>query len=162
IRGEYKPIDTAVPGVQVCEYLPRVAGVMDRLTIIRSIVGCKDEHTAYHCYTGYPESVGRLQGGRPALGSVVSYLQGAVDPAAPRGGHPGMPGSPGLAHAPSAPFRGAEAVAPAASGLAIDRLNRRRGLLEQFDDLRRAADRPGAADGMDPFRRSAFEILTSR
>jgi hypothetical protein len=174
IRGEYKPIDTAVPGVQVCEYLPRVAGVMDKLTIIRSIVGCKDEHTAYHCYTGYPESVGRLQGGRPALGSVVSYLQGAVDPGVPpfvslspptrepRWGNPGMPGYLGLAHAPYAPFRGAEAVDPAASGLAIDRLNRRRTLLEQFDDLRRAADRAGAADGMDPFRRSAFEILTSR
>jgi hypothetical protein len=151
---------------------------MDRMTIIRSIVGCKDEHTAYHCYTGYPESVGRLQGGRPALGSVVSYLQGPVHPSMPpfvglspptrepRWGNPGMPGYLGLAHAPYTPFRGSETIDPAASGLGIDRLNRRKTLLDQFDDLRRAADAdPTAgddADGLAPFRRSAFEILTSR
>src|SRR6516164_181342 len=44
IRGEYRPIDTNVRGVQVCEYMPRLARVMDKMTIIRSIVGCKDEH----------------------------------------------------------------------------------------------------------------------
>jgi hypothetical protein len=174
IRGEYRPIDTNVRGVQVCEYMPRLARVMDKMTIIRSIVGCKDEHTAYHCYTGFPESVGRRQGGRPALGSVVSYLQGPVDPSMPpfvglspptrevRWGNPGMPGYLGLAHSPYTPFRGGESVDAASQGLALDRLDRRRSLLDQIDSVRRYTDLTGALDGMDAFRRSAFEILTSR
>jgi hypothetical protein len=174
IRGEYKPIETNVQGIQICEHMPRVARVMDKMTIIRSIVGCKDEHTAYHCYTGYPESLGKLQGGRPAMGSVVSYLQGPVDPSMPpyiglspptkevRWGNPGMPGYLGLAHAPFTPFRGAETIDAAAQDLKLDRLGRRKDLLDEMDGLRRLADRSGALDGMDAFRRSAFEILTSR
>jgi hypothetical protein len=173
IRGEFKPIDTNVAGIQVCEHMPKLAQRMDQMTIIRSIVGCVDEHTAYHCYTGYPESLGRRQGGRPALGSVVSYLKGSVDPAVPpyvglsprtgepRWGDPGQPGYLGLAHAPYTPFRGGEMIDPASVGLDADRISRRKGLLDQFDGVRRLADRPGALDGMDAFRRSAFEILTS-
>jgi hypothetical protein len=144
------------------------------LTIIRSIVGCKDEHTAYHCYTGFPESLGRRQGGRPALGSVVSYLQGPVDPAVPpyvglsprtgepRWGNPGEAGYLGLAHAPYTPFRGSETIDPNGQGLNQDRLGRRKALLDQFDRLRGAAETSGSLDGLDAFRRSAFEILTSR
>src|SRR5690242_133109 len=45
IRGTFKPIDTNVPGIQICEHMPRLARMMDRMAIIRSIVGCKDEHT---------------------------------------------------------------------------------------------------------------------
>ena len=83
IRGEFRPIDTNVPGIRICELMPRLATVADKMTIVRSIVGCKDEHAAYHCYTGYPETLGKIQGGRPALGSVVSYLQGPVAPGVP-------------------------------------------------------------------------------
>src|SRR5215207_5541442 len=36
VRGEFKPIDTKVPGIQICEHMPRIAGVMDKLAIIRS------------------------------------------------------------------------------------------------------------------------------
>src|SRR5919197_2674744 len=39
IRGEFKPIATNVPGIQVCEHLPRLAGMTDRLAVIRSVVG---------------------------------------------------------------------------------------------------------------------------
>src|SRR5579885_2706577 len=38
VRGEYKPIRTRVPGVQVCELLPRQAALMDRLAVVRSVV----------------------------------------------------------------------------------------------------------------------------
>jgi hypothetical protein len=174
IRGTYWPIDTVVPGVQVCEHMPRLARVMDRMTIIRSIVGCKDEHTAYHCYTGYSERATQRTGGRPSMGSIVSYLQGPVDPAVPpyiglsprtsepRWGNPGMPAYLGLAHSPYTPFRGEETINPATLGLALDRISRRKGLLDQLDDVRRETERSGSLDGLDAFRRSAFEILTSR
>jgi len=46
MRGEFKPIDTNVTGIQICEHLPRLAGMMDKLAIIRSIVGCRDEHAS--------------------------------------------------------------------------------------------------------------------
>ena len=39
IRGEFKPIATRLPGVQICELLPKMAGVMDKVALIRSIVG---------------------------------------------------------------------------------------------------------------------------
>src|SRR5947208_11810416 len=37
IRGEFKPINTKVPGIQICEHMPRIAAIMDKLTVIRSI-----------------------------------------------------------------------------------------------------------------------------
>ena len=45
IRGEFRPIDTAVPGIQICEHLPRLARIMDKLTPIRSVYGSPDGDT---------------------------------------------------------------------------------------------------------------------
>jgi hypothetical protein len=42
IRGEFKPIATNVAGIQICEHLPRLAVMMDKLTLIRSLVGARD------------------------------------------------------------------------------------------------------------------------
>src|SRR3989440_6757055 len=53
IRGEFKPISTKVPGIQICEHMPRIAAAMDKLTIIRSMVGAKDNHDAFQCMTGH-------------------------------------------------------------------------------------------------------------
>jgi transcriptional regulator with XRE-family HTH domain len=47
IRGPFQPIDTAVPGIQVCEHLPRIAGLMDKLVPIRSMVGSDGGHSQY-------------------------------------------------------------------------------------------------------------------
>jgi hypothetical protein len=173
IRGDYKPIDTNVAGLQLCEHMPRLAALADKLAVIRSIVGCRDEHTAYQCLTGYTETPFKRMG-RPALGSIVSYLQGPIDPAVPpfvglsprtreaRWGDPGDPGYLGLAHAPYAPNRG-ETVDLAETGITLDRLSRRRSLLQQIDDVRRRFEgMSGSFEGMDAFHRAAFEILTSR
>src|SRR5258708_17947257 len=82
IRGEFKPINTKVPGIQICEHMPRIAGIMDKLTIIRSIVGAKDNHDAFQCMTGHLNSK-QPPGGWPSLGSVVSKLPKPVDKAVP-------------------------------------------------------------------------------
>ena len=37
IRGEFKPIDTNVPGMQICEHLPKMAQVCDKVTLVRSL-----------------------------------------------------------------------------------------------------------------------------
>src|SRR5438445_9387996 len=56
IRGEVKPIATKVPGIQICEHMPRIASVMDKLLVIRTMVGAKDNHDACRCMTGHLES----------------------------------------------------------------------------------------------------------
>src|SRR5436305_9351845 len=52
IRGEFKPISTNVPGIQICEHLPLLAKMMDKLVLIRSIVGATGDHYAVQCLTG--------------------------------------------------------------------------------------------------------------
>src|SRR5947208_17013787 len=52
IRGDFKPISTKVPGIQICEHLPRLAKMMDKLVLIRSIVGATGDHYAVQCLPG--------------------------------------------------------------------------------------------------------------
>src|SRR5262245_63156897 len=47
IRGEFQPISTRVPGIQICEHMPRLAAMMDRLTIIRTLVGSEGRHASF-------------------------------------------------------------------------------------------------------------------
>src|SRR5947209_9165615 len=54
VRGEFRPIATRVPGVQIGELLPRTAAVMDRIALIRSLVGLRDEHSSFQNVTGFP------------------------------------------------------------------------------------------------------------
>ena len=70
IRSEYKPTSTVVPGMQICELLPRQAQIADKLAIIRSMSFQQSDH-------GPPEELltGFDDKGRPAFGSVVSRLQ---------------------------------------------------------------------------------------
>ena len=54
IRGEFKPIGTNVPGIQICELMPRMAKMMDKFAIIRSMVDSQGGHDLYQCLTGFP------------------------------------------------------------------------------------------------------------
>src|SRR4051812_42127958 len=115
IRGEFRPIATRVPGIAICEHLPRLAGLMDKLAILRTVVGAGPEHAAVQCLTGYTATQSQQQGGRPSLGAVLSKVQGPVRSEippfvglSPKMGHPpwadpGSPGFLGLTHAPFTP-----------------------------------------------------------
>src|SRR6476660_2089431 len=79
-RGEFRPIKTNVPGMEICELMPMQAKLADRFTILRG-VQLAHLHTANEFYSGYPwqdsprASVpGEAQ--RPALGSIVSRVRG--------------------------------------------------------------------------------------
>ena len=74
IRGEFNPIDTNLPGVQICELLPLTAKVMDKVALLRSLVGLRDEHTSFQNLTGYPMNESKRDG-RPNFGSVIARLQ---------------------------------------------------------------------------------------
>src|SRR5437868_6938250 len=53
IRGEFKPINTNVTGIQIGETFPKIAGHMDKCVVIRSMVGASGGHDAYQCMTGW-------------------------------------------------------------------------------------------------------------
>jgi hypothetical protein len=171
IRGEFKPIRTRVPGIDICEHLPRMAAMMDRLAIIRSVIGSEGQHAAFQCMTGRTHAR-QPAGGWPSFGSTVSKLEGPTHPAIPPfvGLSPPMksstwadPGQPGFLGLPHAAFR------PNANGLADMVLKRttavqlgdRKALLRTFDGLRREWDASGALEGTDRFTQQAMEILTS-
>src|SRR5438105_8835912 len=61
VRGEFKPIATNVPGIQIGELLPRMAKVIDKVALIRSIVGLQDEHSSYQNLTGYPMNLSQRE-----------------------------------------------------------------------------------------------------
>ena len=69
IRGPFDPIPTVVPGIEVCELLPNLARIMDKLVPIRTVVGCRDEHAGYQCFTGHLSA-------NPPAGGSVSYQGG--------------------------------------------------------------------------------------
>lgn len=171
IRGEFRPISTRVSGIQICEHLPRMAQKMDRLAIIRSLVGSEGRHAAFQCLTGWPVDR-QPAGGWPSFGSIISKLQGPT-----RSGTPpyvslapkmktstwadvGQSGFAGQAHAPFTPNADGQANL-VLNGITLDTLSDRKALMRQLDRLRRAADATGAIEGMDAYHQQAFGILTS-
>ena len=84
IRGEFKPIATNVPGIQIGEVFPRIAAAMDKCVVIRSVVGAGGGHDAFQCMTGWPHAIAGADG-RPAehRRRRCSKLQGPVDPSVP-------------------------------------------------------------------------------
>src|SRR5262249_1947122 len=147
IRGEFQPIATSVPGIEICEVFPRLARLMNKVVLIRSVVGAGDRHEAVQCHTGWTPASLQSVGGRPSLGAGASRLQGVVDPAMPpfvglagRTQHrpwsdSGASGFLGPAHAPFRPD--GPALAKMKLQLSTDRLANRRRLLAGFDQLRR-------------------------
>jgi hypothetical protein len=171
IAGPWKPAATNVPGIQICEAFPRLARMMDKLVVVRSLVGSQLDHDAVQVFNGHRPGKSTPSGGWPQLGSVVAKVQGAVDPATPpfislcypcTHGPYNEPG-PGFLGPSSAAFR---PMGPSRSDLVLQgvtpgRLADRRALLRGFDRLRRDADRASTVRGMDTFAEQAFGLLTS-
>ena len=172
IRGSFQPINTNVPGIEICEHMPRLARMMDKFTIIRSLYGGPDQHASDLCLSGYPIGPKGRQDNHPSLGSVLAKLQGLVDQAVPPFvgltiktrhapySNPGLPGFLGQAHAPFQPD-GEGMANMRLNGVTLDQLRDRQSLLASFDSFRRQADSSAAFQGIDSFTRKAFDVLTS-
>ena len=172
IRGEFKPIKTNVPGIEICEHLPRMARIMDKLVPIRTMYGSPDgDHDSFICYTGRSKRE-QPPGGWPSLGSTVGKLLGGTERSvppfvglAPKAGHPpyGSPGLPGFLGPGHAAFRpsgpGMEDLT--LNDITVERLEDRKALLAGFDRFRRDVDRSGLIEGMDAFQQQALGMLTS-
>ncbi len=83
IRGDFKPIQSRIAGLAICEHLPRIASIADKFVFIRSLVGADNKHDAFQCQSGFTASDLRGVGGRPAMGSVLSKLWGRPSDSAP-------------------------------------------------------------------------------
>jgi hypothetical protein len=166
IRGEFRPIATSVPGIQICEYLPLLAGIMDKLAIVRGIRSNDlGDHTPHYIITGSPD-----RGKRPALGAIVSHLRPRSDGLPPYVSlmyePPGLYDNEGpvylsQAHRPFVPRAEGLENLSLARGVSLERLRDRRELLRTFDELNRQVERRGAMAGVDAFTERALEMMTS-
>ena len=169
IRGEFRPITSVVPGLEVGELLPRMAAVMDRVALVRSIVGLRDEHSSFQNLTGYTMGTAQREE-RPNFGSVVARLAGQVDPLVPAfiDLFPTMqhrpynsPGPGMLGHAAAgAKADGEDLASMKLRFVSSDEFAARRQLLQSFDSFRREVDSAGV-DRLDASYARAFDVLTS-
>lgn len=175
-RGEFSPIQSNIPGYRVCELMPKLAKMCDKLAILRSVHHTMNDHGegTHIAMTGYAPIRNIRSSGQqaPSIGSIVSSELGwragfpgyiAVDRAMGfgRSAYLGIAhdpfetfGYPGLPNFKVRNLRPPEGVAP-------DRADSRRAIVQKFDTLRRDADASGAMASMDTYRRQAFELATS-
>ena len=162
-RGEFRPISTNVPGMELCELFPLQATIADKFAIVRNMKFQQEGHTAPELYSGF------LKGNRPSFGSVVSKLR---EESGQRSGlpsyvyvgdanHVGHPGF--LAKAHEAYIPGPQAAnLGLAREITLERLSDRRKLLQSFDELRRdVSDLHGSVDGLVAFNSLALDMITS-
>jgi len=169
--GPWRPIRTNVTGFEICEAFPRLAGMADKLTVIRSLVGNQADHDAIQVFNGRDPKRPKPSGGWPQFGTMVSKLQGPARRESPpfvslcytctHGPYnePG-PGFLGMSHTPLRPL-GDTRQDMVLNGITLDRLADRRGLLRSLDTLRRDVDQTGMVAGYDTFTEQALGLLTS-
>jgi hypothetical protein len=174
-RGPFRLIQSRVPGLDLCEVFPLQAGLGDKIALIRSLHHTMSAHNdgSIEHLTGKtpvrPDPTSTALSDHPDFGMVASRVRGVRPDGMPL--YVGIPKQPfmtrpnylGVAHSafatgdPSAPsFRPPELTL--VGGIDGRRLDDRRGLLTQFDDLRRAHR---DHDRGDPFREAAFQMLTN-
>jgi uncharacterized protein (DUF1501 family) len=162
-RGEFQPIRTNVPGMDICEHFPLQARLADKFAIIRNMRFRQQGHTSPELYTGF------LNSNRPSIGSVVSKLRrdagvvGSMPPfvAMGDGNHVPGPGFLGKAYEPYQPGPRSANLGLAA-GVTREQLGDRRTLLRTFDTLRSELDGGrGSLSAMDAFNEQALEMITS-
>jgi hypothetical protein len=176
IRGEFDPIHTNVPGIDICELFPRIAASADKFIFIRSLADSDGRHDGYQCMTGR-KSTPQTVGFWPMLGSWVSRFQGPANQSIPPNialmyqtgerhwGDPYSGGFLGMAHNPFNLVGGQNNMTRSSGmtlqGITLERLGDRVGLLNSFDTLNRKIDQRGTMVGMDSFAQQALGILTS-
>ena len=171
VRGEFQPISTSIPGIQISELMPKVAGMMDKFAIIRSLVGAEGRHDSFECSTGHRFASVQPQGGWPALGSILSRLGGPVDPSVPtyvdlshKMAHDPWnikgPGYLGTSHAPFRPD-GESLQNMTLSEITPSRFDDRANLLSRLDRFRRSVDESRRTQAYDTFTEQALDVLTS-
>jgi Protein of unknown function (DUF1501) len=189
-RGPFGVTSTRLPGVVLCEHLPKMAAMLDRYTIIRS-VDCRNSNHEPNTVmqTANLEAEPRTNPEAekyPAIASLVARFRGANHPAMPANvafmksrSHLAFAGYLGKQHDP---FLGNEAarlpvydsvgndlnrttgadVFQLPRGISADRVHNRRALIEDFDRLRADLDQTGTMQSLGTYRRQAVELILGR
>lgn len=221
IRGKFGAAQTVVPGISICDQLPRLSLLTDRMAFVRSMSHPHNNHSNLYTLTGAPaidfsnETNPHDTRHRPFFGSVLDYLadQSGTEPPSDVPRSIGLPWqfssfSPVVRRAgPYASFLGhgynpvwtefvgnATTTVPRVSffhafgdvnvadpflgitpesrvriskeaqlseGLTLDRLDRRRSLVTQFDDQHRYLSELSVGRGLDRFVSKAYSMITS-
>jgi len=189
VRGEFGSIPTRLPGVVICEHLPRLAAISDRYALLRSVHHNRSSHNpaAYYSLTGreplsdrvtlnaaatdFPHPGAVADSLLESLGERTSVPRFVSLPTMIADGPFRTPGEFGgllgkrydplfVTTDPNAPgFRVPELDLP--SGLSMERVGDRRAILSRLDKLSLAAESADSR-GMSQYQERAIEILTSR
>ena len=182
IRGEFRQIPTTADGVAICEHLPRMAQVMNKATIVRSLAHTIPSHG--------PATVFMTTGNKPtpalqypSLGSLITRLMPAAQGVPPyvsftelRNGSAGLAGYLGTGYNPFI-VEGAGGMGNGRNqtanslrvrgitlptGFTLEQLENRDRLLRNFDSSFESIDRQAdLVDGLDTFHQQALDILRS-
>ena len=179
IRGDFKPIDTKVSGIRICEHLPKTAQAMDLFSIVRSVTHNDTNHGAGNHLlttgrsTPVPVGCGNSVSYHPSLGSFTAHERQAPHGLPPYIllGRPMRSGGPnflGAAYGPLVvtgdPNNDAFEVKDVTLPKGVDdaRLDARRSLLGQLDKMQRIADSPNdPVKGLDSYTAKAYDLVTS-
>jgi hypothetical protein len=181
IRGEFKPLSTKVPGIIVSEHMKKLAGLMDKIALVRSIRHDQGNHGAGNHYmmTGAPPRIpvgcGAFVSFHPSLGSVVAQEIGAPAGLPAYFSMPSMSrsGGPNFLGAQYAPFvvdgdpnnknfRVRDVTIP--TELSVDRFTDRCDLRKDVDQFQRLLDKNLAdpALGLDEHYQQASKLMQSK
>lgn len=174
-RGEFKPIATNVPGIDIGEHLPLQAAMFDKFSVVRSAFHTNAGHGmgSQWMLTGYQPTIEVNDNIYPSCGSIVAALRGANEPGMPAYCNVpyrldlGKAAYLGASHNPFSPdsnpndqgFQVRNMKLP--GNLSLNRLERRQQLLGQVDTIRRDIDTKGDILGLDKFYHDAFEMVTN-
>jgi len=189
-RGPFGVISTRLPGVFLCEHLPKQAAMLDKFTILRSVDARDSSHEPNMVLqTGNNEAEPRLNrngDNYPAIASIIAKMRGPNHPSMPPyvafmksrshlafGGWLGKQYDPFIADtATRLPIytnvgvdTGQMTGAPLFNlprGLSADRIHNRRTLLKDFDRLRGEIDASGSMQALDTYGRQAVEMVLGR
>jgi uncharacterized protein (DUF1501 family) len=177
-RGPFRPIRTAVPGIDICELFPQQAKLANKFALVRSLHHTMSAHNdgSIEVLTGKtpsrPDPTSLAHSEHPDFGMIASKMRGPRSDGLPQ--YVGIPQQPfmtrpvylGLSHKgfhtgdPSAAGYAPPNLGLAA-GLNMERLLARGDLLTRFDGLRRHLDKSGALEGSDRLRERALHMLTN-
>lgn len=189
-RGPFAPISTALPGVAICEHLPKQAAMMDKFTLIRSVNPKHSNHEPNMVFqTGDLRAAPRAnQKGRmyPAIGSVIAKHRGPNHPAMPPyvgfyrstshiafGGYLGKEYDPfdgnkatrlpvyTLTGENTGKLSGAD-IFRLPGELSQNRLLERRELMTQLDKIRNDLDQGGSMEARDAYFQQAVEMVIGK
>jgi uncharacterized protein (DUF1501 family) len=164
-RGEFRPIRSNVPGMDLCELLPQQAKIADKFSVVRSATWVEPDHQRMEVFTGFPKKTRR-----PSFGSVVSRL-GTGAESMPKfvslqgdNGEIAEAENPlwvGARHRPFVPKDEGLRSLEVSKSVDLSRLRDRKALLDSLDTIRRDVDAAGQMGAMDAYAAQALDMISS-